>query len=98
MADVNKREYELIAIVTPEVSLEQAKEIVEGILKDFEATITHLEVKGRQDLQYERKKHSSGIFVEVRFLMDKNKAPELQYRLNIHLQLLQFFLKNLARK
>ncbi|GIX43332.1 MAG: hypothetical protein KatS3mg129_3065 [Leptospiraceae bacterium] len=93
-----KREYDLIIIMNPELALEQAKEEVETILKEFNAEIKASEVLGRKDLQYERKKYNSGLYLEYRILLNKEKAFELQYRFNITNNVLQYFLKNLAKK
>jgi len=95
---VTKREYDLIVIMNPELALEQAKEELESILKEFNAEIKIADVLGRKDLQYERKKYTNGLYLEYKILLDKAKASELQYRLNIHNNVLQYFLKNLAKK
>jgi ribosomal protein S6 len=93
-----KREYHLIIIMNPELALEQAKEEVESILKEFKAEIKKSEVLGRKDLQYERKKYTSGLYLEYQILLEKDKAQELQRLLNIKNNVLQYFLKNLAKK
>jgi ribosomal protein S6 len=93
-----KREYDLIVIMNPELALEQAKEELESILKEFNVEIKVADVLGRKDLLYERKKYTNGLYLEYKILLNKEKASELQYRFNIHNNVLQYFLKNLAKK
>ncbi len=92
------REYHLIIIMNPELSLEQAKEEIENILKEFQAEIKQSEILGRKDLNYERKKYTTGLYFTYTILLDKDKASELQKRLNIRANVLQYFLKSFVKK
>ncbi len=95
---MEKANYDLIIIMNPELSLEKAKEKIESVLKEFNAEIISSELKGRKELQYERKKMNYGIFYHYQIQLDKNQSSELQKRLNIQADVLQFFLKNLVKK
>ncbi|MCS7205002.1 MAG: 30S ribosomal protein S6 [Leptospiraceae bacterium] len=92
------REYELVVILSPELSIEQAKETLEEIFQEFQVKNLNLDIKGRQDLQYERRKFTSGIYVFGDFIMDKNKTSELKFKLQTHPKILQFYLKKSSKK
>lgn len=93
-----RREYDLIVIMNPELPLEDAKEKLELILKELNIEIKKSEILGRKDLQYERKKYQNGLFLEYTLSFEPEKSSELQYRLNIDSNVLQYFLKNLLKK
>lgn len=92
------REYDLIVILSPDLGLETAKEELETILKELNIKINSLKILGGKELNYERKKHKTGIYIECNLSIDKNLANELIFRLNIHNHVLQYFLKNLQKK
>ncbi len=92
------RDYDLIVILNPDLGLETAKEELEKILKEFNVKINNLKILGRKELNYERKKYKNGIYIECNLSMDKNLASELIFQLNIHSNVLQYFLKNLQKK
>lgn len=97
-ANPNIREYDLIVILNPELGIEVAKEEMEKIFKELNIKIQNFKNIGRKELQYERKKHKTGIYFEYTLEMEKNIANQLHYRLNIHNNVLQHFLKNLAKQ
>ncbi|MFN3603380.1 MAG: 30S ribosomal protein S6 [Leptonema sp. (in: bacteria)] len=96
--DENLREYDLIVILNPELGIEAAKEEVEGLFKDLNIKVKEFKNLGRRELNYERKKYKTGIYLKYNLLMDKSVANELIFRLNIQNQVLHYFFKNLAKK
>lgn len=93
-----KRDYDLIVIMNPELTIEEAKEKMDIIFKELNIEIKKSEILGRKELQYERKKFKSGLFLEYTLSFEPEKSSDLQYRLNIDSYVLQYFLKNLLKK
>lgn len=78
--------YELMVIVTPDVTqadYEKHVEEVKTLLGAHNAKINHTEDWGKRDLAYSIKKKEHGYYYVFDFEMDPSEAPELNKQLRI---------------
>ncbi|MBW7858601.1 MAG: 30S ribosomal protein S6 [Leptonema sp. (in: Bacteria)] len=92
------RDYEITVITRPDLEIDAANTEIKKILEDHQAKITDENSMGRRHLNYERNHHQAGLYFYYKFQMDPTKTHSLQNDLNIKTDILQYMIKNPARR
>ncbi len=91
--------YELMVIVTPDVSqadYEKHVEEVKALLNAHHAQVEHTEDWGKRDLAYSIKRKTNGYYYVLDFKMDPAEAPELNKQLRITPFVLRYLVVKLS--
>ncbi len=81
------RNYELMVILDPAVSDQDAAQSMEKVLSQVTAaggTVENIDVWGKRTLAYEILKHSEGVYVVANFTTTPAVANEIDRQLNLN--------------
>ena len=82
----HKHQYELMAIITPEMDERQVPAYLDKYLKvitDAEGTIENVDIWGKRKFAYEIQKKSEGIYAVVNFTANSDATQELDRQLGL---------------
>ena len=92
------RDYEITVITRPNLEIDAANTEIKSILAAHDANITDENSMGRRHLNYERNHHQAVLYFYYKFQMNPAKTHALQTDLNIKTDILQYMIKNPARR
>ncbi len=95
------RKYEIMCLISPELSEEDFKLLYEGIQQDIQSLggeVQNVDVWGKRTLAYPVKKFTEGYYVVMNFLFPQTQFPEFERRLKLREKLLRYMITLLERE
>ncbi len=95
------RKYEIMCLMSPELSEEEFKTLYESIQQDIQSLggeVQNVDVWGKRTLAYPVKKFAEGYYVVMNFLFPQNQLPEFERRLKLREKLLRYMITLLEKE
>jgi small subunit ribosomal protein S6 len=95
------RKYEVMYLISPQLSEEELNQLTEDLKKDIESLggeVQTVDNWGKRTLAYPVKKFNDGYYVVMTFLFPQNQLPEFERRLKLREKVLRYMITLLEKE